>query len=367
MNSLLASTALFFSLFGSTAFARPQTTSTSTACNNSPSLCSRSYANVTYLGAHDSAFISNSSNGYDISGNQYFNTTTQLNAGVRLLQSQIQSAGSSNSSSDLHLCHTSCSLLDAGTVESWLTEVKTWMDSNPNEVVTMLLVNGANADATTLGEIFTNSGITKYAYTPTSSTPSSWPTLQEMISADTRLVIFIASLSSNTGAEFLLNEFDYVWENNYDVTDASNFTCTPARPSAVAGSLSTAKSSGRMFLMNHFLDQNELIAQVPDVAAANTTNSPDTSIVGSLGYSASQCTSQYGAPPNYILVDWFNVGPAISTVDSLNGVTAATGREQVTTANLKVASSSSSDSRRTESSALALVIGFAVAASVGWI
>jgi hypothetical protein len=32
-----------------------------------------------------------------------------------------------------HLCHTSCELLDAGTLESWLREIKTWLDQNPHE------------------------------------------------------------------------------------------------------------------------------------------------------------------------------------------------------------------------------------------
>lgn len=370
MKSILASAALLLPFFYQSTFAIPQTTSTassSTACNNSPSLCSKSYANVTYLGAHDSAFVSNSSNSYDVSGNQYFNSTVQLNAGVRLLQAQIQRENDSDSSSPLHLCHTECSLYDAGTVESWLTEVKTWMDSNPNEVVTILLVNGPNAEASEIGESFTNSGITKYSYTPSSSTPSSWPTLQSMISANTRLVTFIASLSSNTGATYLLNEFDYVWENNYQVTDASNFTCTPDRPSAVAGSLSSAKSSGRMFLMNHFLDQDQLFGiQTPNFDAANSTNSADVSTVGSLGNSAQSCAASYGANPNYLLVDWFNVGPAIQTADSLNGVTDATGRQDVTTANLKV-QSSSSGAGKAGSSAVAVVVGFAAAITVGLI
>jgi hypothetical protein len=138
-----------------------------------------------------------------------------------------------------------------------------------------------------------------------------------MISANTRLVTFIASLISNTSAEYLLNEFDYVWENNYLVTTPSNFTCTPDRPSAVAGSLSSAKSSGRMFLMNHFLDEERLFGiQPPNMDAANKTNSRGAGVTGSLGSAAQTCGQQYGANPNYVLVDWFNVGPAISTVDS---------------------------------------------------
>lgn len=364
MKSILATAASLLPLFYSSTYARPQTTTASTACNNSPSLCSRPYFNVTYLGAHDSPFVSNSSNSYDISGNQYFNTTMQLNAGVRLLQAQIQRLNSSDSSSALHLCHSSCQLYDAGTITNWLSEVNTWMGNNPNEVVTILLVNGPGATASELGPLFTNSSITQYSYTPTSATPSTWPTLQEMITANTRLVTFIASLDSNTGAEFLLNEWNYIWENNYDVSAASNFTCTPSRPSSVAGSFSTAQSSGRMFLMNHFLYQNQLFGiQSPDVENAGSTNSPDTTTVGALGYSANQCQSQYGAAPNFVLVDWFNVGPTIETVDSLNQISDATGRTSVTTANLKIESDGSSQSGayRIERSGVVLMMGAAVA------
>jgi hypothetical protein len=323
--------------------------------------------NVTYLGAHDSPFVSNTSNSYDISGNQYFNTTTQLNAGVRLLQAQIQRPNSSDTSGTLHLCHSSCSLYDAGTIENWLAEVNTWMGANPNEVVTILLVNGVGADATTLGQIFTSSGITQYSYTPSSASPSSWPTLQQMINANTRLVTFIASLSSNAGAEYLLNEWDYMWENNYLVTTPSNFTCTPDRPAAVQGSYATASSSGRMFMMNHFLYQQQLFnIESPDVESAGTTNSPDTNTVGALGYAANYCASQYGSKPTFVLVDWFNVGPAIETVDRLNQIGDVSGRTQVTTANLKVerASASANTGDQIGGSALALVLGLSVALGI---
>ena len=370
MRSILATAVSLLPFFYTSASARPQTSTSSVACNNSPSLCNQPYFNVTYLGAHDSAFVANSSNRYDISANQYFNTTMQLNAGVRLLQAQIQQANGSDGTSQLHLCHTTCSLYDAGTVQGWLEEVNAWMGANPNEVVTILLVNGVNADAATLGEIFTNSGITQYSYTPTSQTAESWPTLGEMISANTRLVTFIAAIqSSSTAAPFLLNEWDYVWENNYQVVSSSNFTCAPARPSAVAGSFSTAQSSGRMFLMNHFLYQEQLFSiQSPDVENAGSTNSPDVNSVGALGYSANDCTNQYGSKPNYILVDWFNVGPAIDTVDRLNQVSDVTGRTTVTTANLKIEgdSSSSSGAGRLEKSVLAVLLGVAAAVSVGW-
>jgi hypothetical protein len=244
------------------------------------------------------------------------------------------------------------------------------MEANPNEVVTILLVNGVGATASTLGQIFTNSGITQHAYTPASATPSTWPTLQQMISANTRLVTFIASLDDNTGAEYLLNEWDYMWENNYLVKTPSNFTCTPDRPAAVGGSFTTAASSGRMFMMNHFLYEEQLFnIETPDVDNAANTNSPDTNTIGALGTAADDCTRQYGSKPTFVLVDWFNVGPAIETVDRLNGVSDVTGRAQVTTANLKVDrdTASANAAGSLSSSGMALVLGSVVALGAIWL
>lgn len=48
------------------------------ACNNSPALCSRSYSNITHLGAHDSAFVRDASTSYSSSGNQYGLTCSSL-------------------------------------------------------------------------------------------------------------------------------------------------------------------------------------------------------------------------------------------------------------------------------------------------
>jgi hypothetical protein len=348
------------------AFARPQTATTSTACNNSPSLCSRSYGNITHLGAHDSPFVSNSTNKFTSSGNQFYNSTTQLDAGVRLLSAQVHTANATGS--ELRLCHSDCSLYDAGSLVTWLSSIKSWLDTNPNEVVTILLVNSVDATAATLGADFTASGVDKYAYQfGSGGAPSTWPTLQSLITANTRLITFVASLSDgNSAAPYLLDEFTYVYENPFTVTSAANFSCLPDRPTSVQGSITSAKSSGRMFLMNHFLDQNQLFGiQTPNIDASSSTNSPDITITGSLGNAAQTCKTAYGNAPNFILVDWFNVGPAISTVDSLNGVTGAVGRQTVSATILSQTFTGQGNERRT--STIALVLGFAVAITVGWI
>ena len=234
--------------------------SAQTACNNSPDLCSRSYDNITYLGAHDSPFLRDSSTGFSTSGNQFYNTTRQLAAGVRLVTAQIQNPSDSTA---LHVCHTSCILLDAGTLESWLAEIKTWMDANPNEVVTILIVNGASATASEIAAAYTSSGMDSYAYTPANTTAhSGWPTLQTLISAGTRAMNFVADLNDNTGATYLMNEFTYIFENDYDNSSPSDFSCNVNRPTSLANQTATAISAGYMSLMNHFLYENQLFGEL---------------------------------------------------------------------------------------------------------
>jgi hypothetical protein len=294
-------------------------------CNNSPQLCDRSYGNITHLGAHDSPFVSNASNSYAIAGNQFYTSPVQLDGGVRLLTGQIQVNAAAPT--ELRLCHTACALYDGGTLVDWLSSIKSWLDQNPNDVVSLLFVNGAGASSAAVDSTFKASGISKYAFAPSFTSPpdpSSWPTLSSLISANTRLITFIDSLpSGDTGVPHILSEFTYVFENPYNVTSPGGFSCDPQRPPSLA-SASQALASNMLFLQNHFLDYalGTTGITVPNVTYSNTTNSPDASLVGSLASAASQCAGVYGRAPNFLLVDWFNNGPALATVDALNGVTA---------------------------------------------
>ena len=193
-----------------------------------------------------------------------------------------------------------------------------------NKVVTVLLVNSDSATAAELDAQYVTAGIKPYVYTPPSTTtaPATWPTLQELISASTRLVTFVASLdpASNTVAPYLLDEFTFVFENPFDVTSANNFSCTANRPASVLGNTAAALQADLLPLMNHFLDIPEAFGiEVPNIGAVNITNAPSGG-VGNLGNATATCTTAYGKPPTFILVDFFEEGPAINTVDTLNGI-----------------------------------------------
>lgn len=159
-----------------------------TTCNGRPEYCTRSYSNITFMGSHDSAFV-----GELPQQNQNIDIQAQLDMGIRFLQAQTHHA--ILETNVLELCHTSCWLEDAGTLEAFLVTVKTWLDDNPNEVVTLLLTNGDSVAITEFGDTFTSSGIDSYAFVPSSSPDtlaiSNWPTLGDLIASGKRLVVFL--------------------------------------------------------------------------------------------------------------------------------------------------------------------------------
>ena len=88
---------------------------------------------------------------------------------------------------------------------------------------------------------------------------------------------------------------------------------------------------------------------------------------GSLGSAAQSCKTAYGSAPNFVLVDYFNVGPAISTVDSLNGVSGnIVGRKSVAQTILSQNFTGDGSEGKSKST-LAFVLCFAAVIVLGWI
>ena len=300
--------------------------SSTAACNNSPDLCNRNYNNITHMGTHNAAFLRDSTTSFSTSGNQFYNATVSLDAGIRLLQAQVH-----NVNGTARLCHSSCSLLDAGPLVDWLSEINTWMGRNPNDVVTLILVNADDMSAAQFGTVFTSSRISQYGYTPSSiGAISTWPTLQTLITANTRLVSFIASIDYDPTYPFLLPEFDYVFETAFGVTSMDGFNCTLDRPSTQDSSLG-AVANGYLGLVNHFLDVAQSFFQTPDVDNLSTTNSASSGTRGSLATQSERCQREWGIKPTFVLVNFFNVGPAVKAADQINGITPV-GRKNLTTA-----------------------------------
>lgn len=273
------------------------------SCNGSPSLCNRLYSDVTYVGSHDSAFV-----GLLPTDNQFTSVASQLSQGVRFLQAQ-----SHNKNGVIELCHTTCLEKDAGTLASYLTPIKSFLDSNPNEVITLLLTNGDSIPVSQYGTVFSAVGLASYAYAPSGTLAlDQWPTLAELISSGKRLIVFMDYHADTSQVNYILDEFTYLYETPYDTTDPSFAECTLDRPAG-------ASASGRMGLVNHFLDvEIDLFGEViliPDSIKAATTNS-----LSSITAQTSLCVNAFGRTPNFVLLDFISIGQAIAAQNQLNGL-----------------------------------------------
>ena len=164
----------------------PLAASTFAACNGHEELCGKKYSEVTFVGSHDSAFV-----GETPTHNQYVSVADQLNLGVRFLQAQTHKKGNA-----VELCHTYCWELDAGTLQSYLQQVASFMNANPNEVVTLLLTNGDSIPVEQFDAVFEATGLKQYVYHPQGVVAKDqWPTLQQLLDAKTRLLVFMGTFN----------------------------------------------------------------------------------------------------------------------------------------------------------------------------
>jgi len=278
-----------------------------TTCNGHPELCTRSYGNVSFVGAHDSYAVGVN----NLATNQDYDVTQQLNDGVRLLQMQAH-----NQNGVPQLCHTSCILYNGGTLADYLTKVKTWMDANPNDVVTILIVNSDNLAPSVYDGVFKSAALDTLSYAPPAAiVPSTqWPTLGALIDSGKRLLTFLDNGADFTTVPYLIDEFTNIWETPFDVTDTA-FDCSINR--------TKGDTATQMYLINHFLDKIILGNPAPDRDDANTTNG--VSGVGSLGLQVDQCGATYGKYPSFFLVDFyeFGGGSVFQVAAQANGVTYA--------------------------------------------
>ncbi|KAJ7339096.1 PLC-like phosphodiesterase [Mycena albidolilacea] len=190
-----------------------------TVCNGHAELCNRSYGNITFVGAHDSAFISQDPLAF--ARDQEVDIPTQLGLGI---------------------------LMD------YLGTVGTFLDANPNEVLTLIFTNPeGQSPATVWKPLFDEAGSTPLAFVPPSLPikQADWPTLGEMIDPGKRVVVFLdANTDGADSVDFIMPEFQMIWEAPFSVDPT--FPCKIDR---IAGPLADVD---HMYMINHKLNKNLL-------------------------------------------------------------------------------------------------------------
>ena len=256
-------------------------------CNGDQALCTRPLSDVTFPATHNAN--ATEEYGYSpLTANQTHGIQQQLEDGVRAFMLDVM-----YHEGETALCHGICELGITDHVDT-LGEFRTFLDSHPDEVLVFLYQDSISMDD--LEQDLTESGLFPMVYTWDQSTP--WPTLQELIDDDQRLII--TTEHGTPPPAWVHHLWDVAWDTPYSFDTAEDFSCAANRGS----------TDNALFLMNHWLS-GEL--GLPSQEEAVIANAYDV-----LHARALQCWSEAGQRPNFIAVDWYEEGDLIAVVQDIN-------------------------------------------------
>ena len=249
-------------------------------CNGSNDLCNKRYNEVAYLTTHN-AF--NSKQDRYLFPNQKSNISEQLNNGVRALMIDVYDDNGST------VVYHAYKFLGSQPLSVYLNDIKDFLDNNPNEILTIILETYTSSNA--IENEINKVGLLKYLHTQ--DVNSIWPKLQTMIDSNKRLVI----LSDKNDANEKQSWYHYVWnfavENKY-----GEINCEFNR----------GNPENSLFIFNHFI-------------TSLTGNKENANKVNSFKYlmnHITNCKDLKNKFPNFITVDFYEIGESIDVVSKLN-------------------------------------------------
>jgi hypothetical protein len=191
------------------------------------------------------------------------------------------------------LCHIHC-IFGAQPLGDGLGEIRDFLVANPDEVVTLIIQDEIPAAETAAA--FDAAGLTPFVYHHRSQ--RGWPTLGEMIDDGERLVVF----AENDGPppDWYANAFEQMQETPFLFLSPGAFSCAENR----------GDPDAPLFLMNHWVQR---IA--PDRADSARVNRLDV-----LVDRARECERERGLRPNYLAVNFYDIGDVVEAADILNGL-----------------------------------------------
>jgi hypothetical protein len=259
-------------------------------CNEFPALCDRAFDAIAHPTTHNA--MSNQEEGW-LGPNQTFSVTHQLEDGVRALMLDTWYFGG-----DAVLCHGGdvfpCDLTGMKPLVDGLIEIREFLEQRPNEVVSIIFESYIS-EADTLSD-FIASGLIDYVRAQPVADP--WPTLRELIGAGERLIVFTDDSAVSLPWHHYV--WDFAWETHFSFQQPDDFSCNINR-----GSM-----SNRLFILNHFLTN-----LIGSPTLADMVNHNPLFIDR-----AEQCQAESGRLPNFVTVDFYDIGDLFNVVDSLNGL-----------------------------------------------
>lgn len=263
----------------------------STACNGRDALCARAYDAVAYPGTHDAYSDADENFG---APDQTHTLTRQLEDGVRVLHLEIYAYDD-----DVYLCHAVCAIGSKLLVDGF-TEIRKFVDAHPRDVVTLLMEsNDVTTDA--IAAALDKSRLARRLHVQAKGVP--WPTLGELLDKGDRVVAFLSDQTGTGGSSFptLLDRFGWTWETPWDNEKPADFT----RCNADRGTM-----GNDLYVVDTYLE-DQIIPTADHAALVNL----NPFLIERLTH----CQAATGRLPNFVMVNYYEVGDLFADVDALNG------------------------------------------------
>ena len=253
-------------------------------CNGHRALCDRTFDTVALPAAHNA--MSNEDDGWTVS-NQPHGLARQLEDGIRgMLLDTYPWNG------DLYLCHGYCEL-GATPLADALAVLRDFLDAHRGEVMVIIFEDGITAEQT--AGAFAAADLDRLTYTWDGG---AWPTLGEMVAADTRLLV--TAEQGGPPPDWYQHAWDLYVDTPYDFATVDDFTCDVNR----------GAPTNPLFLLNHWVED-----PFPSAEQAAEANA-----YAVLHDRAVACAEAFGRNPNLVAVDWYTEGDLFLVVDGLNGM-----------------------------------------------
>jgi hypothetical protein len=203
----------------------------------------------------------------------------------------------------MYLCHTFCEL-GATALEPVLEDIHEFLVTHPTEVVVM--VNQDYVTPQDFVKAVRDAGLERMALQPPAT--GEWPTLRELVDADTRLVM-LAENQAGAAPWYRLAYARDVEETPYTFPKAAQLLA----PAGLAATCVPNRGPERapMFLLNHWVSTDPA-PRPGDAARVNA--------YGPLLRRAQECARIRDHVPNLLAVNFYRRGDLFRVVDTLNGV-----------------------------------------------
>ena len=251
-------------------------------CNGLASLCTQRFDEAVYLTTHNA--MSTADDNW-LAPNQTYNLTRQLRDGVRALMWDVHSEDG-----ETVLCHSLCQAGQRPLVDA-LRELKSFLTQEPDNVITIIFESYVAHEALT--EAFQKAGLVHEIW----DYDEVWPTLSTMIAQKKRLVV----LSDKQPTEPALGihyVWDLAWETHWSAQTKDDLSCASNR----------GDPKHDLFIFNHFLTRPIAMVELAE----------EINVDPFLSNRVEMCIEQSGQRPNFITVDFYEIGAAQALVNRLN-------------------------------------------------